>query len=171
MTGGVLLLIVFFGGLLILPPLFRVVVMGRMSVQFIEDDGYVRTKLKKPKYDNEYIIDGDGAYDIIPECVGLTTFPKGLPAFFQSIVPFIQYRRDDPNPTYLKNPVVKAVSAREIKASLEPHHLKALVTTSREGIEVTRWQKMAPTLIMAVAGLALLMTLVIYSRMTGGVGG
>jgi len=164
MTGWSLLLIMVASFVLILPPLFRMVVIGRMVVQFIEDNGYVRTKLKKPQYDGEYIVDGDGAYDIISDCVGLSAFPKGLPSFFQTVVPFIQYRRDDPNPVYLKNPPLKSVSAREVKASLEPHHLKSLVTTSREGIELTRMQKMGPVLTMVMAGLALLMTLVIYSK-------
>ena len=156
-------ILVFFA--LLLPPLFRSIVKGKIYTYFIEDDGYVLGKLKKPEYNEEYIIDGDGAYDIIPDRVGLTTYPRGLPAFFQSIVPCIMYRRDDPIPTDLTNPMAKAVTAKEIKAALEGHFIRDLVVTTREGDQKTKLQKMLPVLTIAVAAMALVLTFVVLYKM------
>jgi len=155
-------MILFF--VLLLPPLFRMVVKGKIYVLFIEDDGYVVGKLKKPVFNEEYVLDKEGAYDIVSDRVGLTTFPRGLPTFFQSIVPCIIYRRDNPIPVEINNPISKPMSAKEVKVGLESHFIKNLVSTSREGGGETRLQKMLPMLTVAGVLMCLVLLLAILLK-------
>lgn len=143
MTG----VIVFF--VLLMPPIFRMAVKGKLYCLFIEDDGYVVGKLKKPVFNEEYIMDKEGAYDIVSDRIGLTVFPRMLPSFFQTIVPCAIYRRDDPIPIEIKNPILgaKVMTSKEVKLGLEPHFIKNLVATSREGVEESKIHKMLPLLI------------------------
>jgi len=151
-------MVVFF--ILLLPPLFRMVVKGKIYCIFIEDDGYVGGKLKKPLFNEEYILDKEGAYDIVPGRVGITVYPRMLPSFFQSIIPCLLYRRDNPIPQIIKNPILgaKEMTSKEVKVGLESHFLKNLVATSREGVTETRWQKMLP--LLTVVGVILCMVLI-----------
>lgn len=165
MNASLLLVLMIVGFCLILPPLFRLMVKGKIYCLFIGDDGYVMGSLKKPKYNNEYIIDGEGAYDIIPDRVGLTTYPRGLPAFFQSIVPCLIYRRDEGVPLEIANPISKTVSAKEIMIGLEPHFLGALVQTSKEGATDTRLQKMLPWLMIGGVLICIVLIFVVLAKM------
>ena len=162
-----LLLVVLLVGLfvLLLPPLFRMVVKDKIYCLFIEDDGYVKGVLKSPMYNNEYVIDSEGAYDIVSGRVGLTTYPRGLPAFFQSIVPCLIYRRDDPVPVIINNPGTESMSAQEVKVGLEPHFIRNLVTTSREGGGESKLQKMLPLLSVTAAILCMVLIFVVLVKM------
>jgi len=144
---------------LLMPPLFRMVVKGKIYCIFIEDDGYVGGKLKKPMYNEEYILDREGAYDIVPGRVGITVYPRMLPSFFQSIIPCLLYRRDNPIPQIIKNPIMgaKEMTSKEVKVGLESHFIKNLVATSREGAGESRLQKMLP--LLTVTGVILCMVL------------
>lgn len=144
---------------LLLPPLFRMVVKGKIYCLFIEDDGYVGGKLKKPMYNEEYILDKEGAYDIVPDRVGITVYPRMLPSFFQSIIPCIIYRRDNPIPQLIKNPIMgsKEMTSKEVKVGLESHFIKNLVSTSREGIEESKLRKILP--LLTVVGVILCLVL------------
>ena len=159
---GVLLVAVF---VLMLPPLFRMVVRGKLYCLFIEDDGYLNARLKKPMYNNEYVVDEEGAYDIISDRVGLTTFPRGMPAFFQSIVPYLIYRRDNPVPEIISNPNAKAISAKEVKVGLEPHFIKNLVSTSKEGGGESRLQRMMPLLTVTAVILCLVLIFMVLVKL------
>lgn len=165
MNASLLVVLIIMMGLMSLPALFRMMVKGKIYCLFIEDDGYIKGALKKPMFNNEYIIDEDGAYDIISDRVGLTTFPRGLPSYFQSILPCIIYRRDDPAPVQIINPMSKPVSAKEIRVGLEPHFIKNLVSTSKEGGGDTKLQRMLPLLTMAAIGIVLVLIFVVLTRM------
>lgn len=149
---------------LLVPPLFRMVVKGKIYCLFIEDDGYVKGALKTPTHNNEYIEDEWGAYDIVPDRVGLTIYPKGLPAFFQSIVPCLIYRRNDPVPVIINNPTTKNMSPIELKVGLEPHFIRNLVSQAREGGRESKLQKMMPLLTIASIGLVLVMIFVVLAK-------
>ena len=132
---------------LLIPPLIKMAVRGKIYCLFIEDNRYVVGKLKTPVCNNEYIMDSEGAYDIISERVGLTYFPRGLlPSYFQERVPCLLYRRDNPIPIEINNPTSKPISAQEVKVGLEPHFIRNLVSTSREGGGESKLQKMLPLL-------------------------
>jgi len=145
---------------LLLPPLFRMVVKGKIYVIFIEDDGYIGGKLKKPMFNEEYILDKEGAYDIVPDRVGITVYPRMLPSFFQSIIPCIVYRRDNPIPQLIKNPILGSneITSKEVKVGLESHFIKNLVATSREGAGESRLHKMLP--LLTVVGVILCLVLI-----------
>ena len=157
-------IILFF--VLLIPPMFRMVVKGKIYCIFIEDDGYVGGVLKKPMFNEEYILDKGGAYDIVPGRVGITVFPRMLPSFFQSIIPCIIYRRDNPIPQIIKNPIMgaKEMTSKEVKVGLESHFIKNLVATSREGIEKSRLDKMLPLLTIVGVLLSLVLILVVLYR-------
>lgn len=165
MNASLLLGLIILLGVVALPALFRMVVKGKIYCLFIEDDGYVKGALKKPMFNNEYIIDEEGAYDIISDRVGLTTFPRGLPSFFQSILPCIIYRRDDPVPIEINNPTSRPISAKEVRVGLEPHFIKNLVMTSREGGGESRLQRMLPLLSVAAIGMVLILIFVVLVKM------
>ena len=145
---------------LLLPPMFRMVVKGKIYVLFIEDDGYLVGKLKKPMFNEEYILDKEGAYDIVPDRVGLTVFPRMLPSFFQSIMPCIVYRRDNPIPEKIENPIMgaKEMTSKEVKVGLESHFIKNLVSSSKEGAGESRLSKMLP--LLTAVGMILCMVLI-----------
>ncbi len=142
---------------LLLPPMFRMVVKGKLYCLFIEDNGYVIGKLKKPVFNEEYVLDREGAYDIVPDRIGLTVFPRMLPSFFQSIVPCVIYRRGDPVPIKINNPTSVDMSAVEVRVGLEPHFIKNLVSTSREGGGESKLQRMLP--LLTVVGVVLCLVL------------
>lgn len=167
MNALVLAILLIFLVALLLPPLFRMAVKGKIYVLFIEDDGYVTGALKRPLHNNEYIVDSEGAYDIVSDRVGLTTFPKGMPSFFQSICPCIIYRRDNPIPIEINNPTSKPISAKEVKVGLESHFIKNLVQTSREGGGESKLGRMLPLLTVAAIGLVLVLVFVVLVRMGG----
>jgi len=168
MNAFLLMIGLILGVILLLPPMFKQVTKGKIYTLFIEDDGYVNAKLKKPQYNNEYIVDGEGAYEIIPggDYIGLTAFPKGFfPAFFQTILPCILYRRDDPIPMSIRNPILKAVTSKEIKLGLEPHFLTGLAKHSQEGVKEGKLKQMLPMLTLVILAITLLMILIIWSRL------
>ena len=166
MNAFILLILVLVIGVLMLPILIKLIVRGKIYCLFIEDDKYVEGKLKSPVYNNEYIVDREGAYEIFPDRVGLTYFPRGLlPQFFQERVPCLILRRDHPIPVEIDNPTSKPISAKEVKVGLEPHFIKNLVSTSREGGGESRLQRMLPLLTVAAVILCLVLIFVVLTRM------
>jgi hypothetical protein len=158
---------------LVLPSFFRVMAGGKIFCFFIEDDGFINTKLKKPMYNNEYIVDKDGAYEIVPDRVGLTNFPKGLfPAWFQTTIPAMLLRRDHPIPEEINNPTSLKYTAKEAKMALEPHFLRALAEKSKEGIVPDKRAKMLQMITAGAAVICLIVLLYLASKMGGcGIGG
>ncbi len=163
-NGLTIMVLILVLGMGFIPLIFKAMVLGKIYVTFIEDTGDFNGKLKRPKFGNEYIVDGDGAYKIVSASMGTTKLPKGFPFILQVTVPGMIVRRDDGIPVSFMNPLIKDVSAREIKAALEPHHLQALVATSREGIEETKLKQMAPLLTLALVAMCLLMVFVVFTK-------
>jgi hypothetical protein len=167
MNGLIFMVAVLVFGLLVMPPIFRAMAKGKLLCYFIEDDGYLNSKLKKPQFNEEYILDRAGAYEIYPgsDYIGLTAFPKGfMPAFFQTAVPYCIYERDNPIPRSIKNSILKPISSKVVKAGLEPHFLAGLAIHSKEGLQQSRLQKAMPILMLAGIGVTLLVVMILYSR-------
>jgi len=140
-------------------------ISGKMLCWFLEDDISAVPELNA--IEGDFIMSEDGGYDVEAEKVRLVRYPLGWPRQLQQIVPASLYRRGNAIPLNWVTLEARSVSARELAAVLDENWLRNLVKGAREGMGVSKFEKMIPMLTLAVMGISLLLLFVMFTRIGG----
>jgi len=140
-------------------------VAGKMLCWFLEDDISARPELRP--IEGDFIISEEGGYDVEAEKVRLVRYPLGWPRILQQIVPASLYRRGNAIPLNWVTLEARSVSARELAAVLDENWLRNLVKGAREGMGISKFEKILPMLTLATIGICLLLLFVMFTRIGG----
>lgn len=142
--------------LLILIGWNKIRVRGKMLCTFVRGDKSVEDKLCRLQ--DDFVVDGNLAYDIYPDFVRVKRFPSGWPWILQEIVPAALYDEGDAVPLDWINLGNRLESAMNLKSALDENWIRKLVQeTAHEGGGFRiNWRKIFPIILIAIGAIGLI---------------